>query len=173
MSVHREAMRIAMPERIAAIRRRLIVRHRHRVTPSLATVALRIPHRATAAILQTRRHPIAAHPRRGPIAGEVREATADIVAEAVVVTRAGVATQVAEAEATEAAVPLAVAQGEAVRPAADVPEVPRAAAKTRRQSRSRVARASTPEGRASFLALNLQRGGSLGSPAGSPGLTLP
>ena len=86
-----------MPERIAAIRRRLIVRHRHRVTPSLATVALRIPHRATAAILQTRRHPIAAHPRRGPIAGEVREATADIVAEAVVVTRAAVATQVAEA----------------------------------------------------------------------------
>src|SRR5260370_40335002 len=89
MSVHREAMRIAMPERIAAIRRRLIVPHRHRVTHSQATVALRIPHRAIAAILQTRRHPIAAHPRRGPIAGEVREATADIVAEGGGGTRAG------------------------------------------------------------------------------------
>src|SRR5260370_4078816 len=132
MSVHREAMRIAMPERIAAIRRRLIVRHRHRVTPSLATVALRIPHRATAAILQTRRHPIAAHPRRGPIAGEVREATADIVAEAVVVTRAAVATQVAEAEATEAAVPLAVGPGGAGCPGAGASGGPRACARTQR-----------------------------------------
>src|SRR5260370_14423755 len=111
MSVHREAMRIAMPERIAAIRRRLIVRHRHRVTPSLATVALRIPHRATAAILQTRRHPIAAHPRRGPIAGEVREATADIVAEAVVASRAGGGSQGAAAGASEAAGALAVGPG--------------------------------------------------------------
>src|SRR5260370_36919442 len=111
MSVHREAMRIAMPERIAAIRRRLIVRHRHRVTPSLATVALRIPHRATAAILQTRRHPIAAHPRRGPIAGEVREATADIGAEAVVVTWAAVGSSVGAGEAAHAAVALAGAPG--------------------------------------------------------------
>src|SRR5260370_28666900 len=103
MSVHREAMRIAMPERIAAIRRRLIVRHRHRVTPSLATVALRIPHRATAAILQTRRHPIAAHPRRGPIAAEVREATADIVAEGGVVSRGGAGYSVAAAGETPAA----------------------------------------------------------------------
>src|SRR4029077_10765280 len=121
MSVHREAMVIVTPERIAAAPLRHIVRLR--AIRRQAIAALPIQRRTTAAIRQPRRHPTAALRRRAPI---VREAMADL----------------AEAAATRVAAPQVAAAGEAaaVHEAAvrrvGVPEVPRAVVSESRAKQS-------------------------------------